>query len=387
MLVISALQTLPTALALLATFMVYEVRWSQEAAVMFGQLGVTLLQIVAGVAIMWRRYARIACGAYAIVMVAVIVFAFAWMPDLEGARAQIAVVIEMIGPPLIVVVVPWLFGVRPTGSPANAAGGVLIALAFSTFLTVPVSLVESVRLVDAARLAAVSRMSISYLVPLAIATCALIAGLRLIAGRPARTAMLVYLIVAIVARVALEVVTMISISMSMSMESRILDRVIAQRAPFMISAIAIPVVLWAYVKPELQQRSTARGDLALVWGALWLAPLLAARCLVLPDLQPVTGTAPVVVAVACCALLAVLFALAAVPALRDQRAPLLWLGAAGVAAVLFVMTVYVTWDLDRLTANQLKSLVRLDAILIVIPATIAWLWRRRPTQSLDDVFD
>jgi len=396
----AALHVLPMLLSVVAGFYVYELPYTPDVAVVFGQLAVTTLQILAAWLIIRGRYSRIACGVYALALVGLVILAIVWMDDHEamvrpfveqntGLRGQVALAINMLGPPLFVFVVPRLFGVRTlTSSRARAAGGVLIALAFTAYLDAALQLVDSLRTMTSVDASDVLGLGIWPLMWLAIATCGLIAGLRLVSGRPARKAMLTYVIVAIGLRLVLDAIAVIYLLTTTEGAMRF-KFVIAYRAAVLVGAVVSPLVLWRYAKPELEEGVSVRGDGALVWAALWLAPLFIARCLLLPDLDVVFGERSIIAAIVCCAALAILYTVAAIRTLRDESSRGLWIVAALVAAALLALAIYTTLDIDeRRMVYQVQALWFVP-LLVAIPATIAWLRGRPEAQrnTLDEVFD
>lgn len=234
---------------------------------------------------------------------------------------------------------------------------------------------------------------------IAVALLALRAGRRLldsrVAGRLARNAVLLYLLVDIggdLLRIGAQIIYHL---VETGLSSDVMTMLLAQWIAGTVFGLVIPAFVWFYVKPALDDapasdaddETTARADLATLpaWAMLWFAPYLVSRVLLVKAFEHgVLAPQIVMVIVIVCATLGVLHVLAGLRALQrtaddaSTRAAHIASTISLVIAVLFVLVWCVAMlamdPLDRLR-SQLPSMPL--AQLVACSAIMVWALGKR----------
>jgi len=357
--VIAAILSLRTTLSLLTEIVARQL-WSVGVIDSSLEVVVLAVQAWAGWAILRRRHARLAVGCYAAtVMLAALVAAitaqsYAWL---------FASVFELLGPPVFVIAASrWFLVTSLSTSRERAAGGVLLAIGLNAYLSVTIQLIQSASRFlhgDAIR---VAFSMLGTVIILGIGTFAFIAGVRIAQGRNARRMLLLYVVLGVAGRVALDAIfTGLAIGVYGGFDAAVMVPRYVETA----GAIALPLILWAYAKPELDGVNDARGGAALPWAALWIAPILIAQCFDAPELGlRIGGWSAAAIAVGC-GLLAIGFVAAAAATLRNRRSLGFWITSLVLASLLLGYG----WRVSDVTEFLPLSM------LIAIAAVGAWLHR------------
>jgi hypothetical protein len=373
---IVALSGLPSAAAMFAQIVIIDSELGIDggsAAMPSLMLGAALLALVTGVAIAWQwRSRRLWCAAYlactaGLFMTSIVVLG----DDGFGARAATVAILESLGGPLAVLAAPRLFGLRRIER-AHALGGLLIAAGVALAISIPLSLYGQLRIfADAgASLGSWFAVGLSTCVDLALLVFQLVAGLRMARGAEARRWLAAYVITALVGQAGLQGVGIIYLLATSP--ATVGTKVAAtSMAIGMATATIRPVLFWFYAKRE--REPAERVDAALPWIALWFAPFLLARCLLVDEVQALGGNVAFAIVVLAAAL-GIANVRAARAGLRGERAVTAWSIAAVCAALLLAAIVYVT-HMTGPAYGSSRGLHGPFVLLFAVAAAAAWLAR------------
>lgn len=336
-------------------------------------LAMSLLEIAAGCAFAFRKPTAgwLALTGYLVAVVGfVMFFVFEVRP---GGLSLLALGIEMLGLPIIVVVA--LAIARPSGSSGRREVGVmLIVYAVSGLLGTAVRMVEQVRLII--EVAPDGSQILSQLVWIgpyvAVALLQLRAGLRLYRGSEGR-ALGVYVIAAIVNEVLWMVVYTIVAALSTDNYG---GMILASQATGAFVSIAFPLFVWAFVRSQ-PAVADAHVPMLPAWNALLYVPFLAVRPIVLDELvtsgmsEPVLGDTATLVMCAGFVALAASTALSVAMALRTRMA------ATAFAVVATAVGVITTSGLVLIMHTEPVERIQTGPFLQILATTavIAWLHR------------
>ncbi|HEU4615220.1 MAG TPA: hypothetical protein VFS15_24170 [Kofleriaceae bacterium] len=340
-------------------------------------LGATLLALVTGIAVAWQWRSRrvwcaayLACGAGLVVASTVVLGGEGF-----GARETTVAILETLGGPLVVLAAPRLFGLRRIER-SHALGGLLIASAIAIGIGKPPSLYDRIHIFTAtsASLGSWITLAVTTCVDIALLVFELVAGLRMLRGGDATRWLAAYVITALVAgpgaRAAGLIYLLVSSSATLGTQVAV-----ATTAIGMVTATVRPLLFWFYAKRERELEPAAGVDAALPWFALWFAPVLFARCLIVDELRVLGGSVAFAIVVLA-AVLGVANVRAARAGLRGERAVQAWTIAAVCAALLLATIVYFTHTAAPLYGTSSQGLNGPFVMLFAVPTAAAWLARR-----------
>lgn len=383
---IVALFGLPSAAAMFVQLVLIDRAFDAEtAAIPALMLGAALLALVTGIAVAWQWRSRrtwcaayLACGA-GLVVASIVVLG----GERFGARETTVTILETLGGPLVVLAAPRLFGLRRIER-AHALGGLLIAGGIAIGIGEPLSLYDQIRILADAGASPGSWLSlvVSTCVDIALLVFELVAGLRMLRGADGRRWLAAYVITALVGHAGLRAIGIIYLLVT-SPATLGTQVAAATMAIGMATSTVRPLLFWFYAKRE---REPATGvDAALPWIALWFAPVLFARCLLVDELRALGGDAafPIVVLAAA---LGAANVRAARAGLRGQRAVQAWSIAAVCAALLLSAIVYLTHVAGPAYGTSSRGVHGPFVLLFAVAAAAAWLARRvAPAGQAGDV--
>lgn len=304
-LLLAATMELPAQLSTAASMVFDRLGWSPMDGVMILQLVATGLQIATGIAIARRSSARPLFAAYCVAAIATAAStAIAFGAD-ESTSELGAMMLGVVAGPLMILIAPLVIDVRRLAdqrSPADVAA-VLFALAVSWLLDLPLGIADRVRLVsgdygtwvDGGR--GTSTFLLSSAMAWALQTVTAIAGLR--AGRAllrpgpsaaARRALAQYVVVSIAIGIALDGWSFIELLRLDLREDT--ARMLSPAVIGIALSVVQPLLLWGYARPALHAPiAVERREMSglLVWGVLWLVPMLLVRSVLLGQQQPDAG--------------------------------------------------------------------------------------------------
>ncbi len=288
-LLLAATMELPMLVLPTASMVFDDLGWSLMNLVMILQLVATGLQIATGIAIARRSWARPLFAAYGVASLATAVSAAIAFGAGDGLPMLGATMIEVVAGPLMILVAPLVFDVRRLAdrrSPADAAA-VLIVFAVSWLLGLPLGIADRIRLVSGVHGAWPFLLSsaIAWALQAVPPTMGLRAARALLRPGPpaaARRALVQYVVVSIAIGVALNGWSFIELIL-LYLRNDTASLLVMQVFEIALS-VAQPVLIWRYARPALQAPiAVERRELSgpLVWGVLWLVPMLLVRSLLL----------------------------------------------------------------------------------------------------------
>jgi len=349
--------------------------WSMLlAAVVFG-----VVQLLVGFAVAWQWSSRrlwfaglVACGLITIVA--------AWnvMSEELGVRTIIVALLETVGTPLLVVAAPYWFRLRRV-TEAHALGGLLLVSGLSTAIGQPIMMFDQARMLTSMHAPPGTWLGggVEHALTITIAIASLVAGWKLARHRPARRAVLAYVIISIGVHVLLTGAKLIFLGPYE--DHGIKAVVITSTLIYLPLSLIRPVAVWLYAKRELDS-STASVDAALPWIALWFVPPLIARCLLWEEFSIYAGDTLGFVLLAICLALGIVLLLAARDSLRDPGVWSPWLVVGAFAAALVTVVVYLGHKSENTYSHYADAAVAPVTLIFATALTAAWL-RRRVTSA------
>ena len=387
---LASLMALPAQLSLAITLIGEDLPWSGVFGLAILPLVATGLELATGIAIARRSFARPLFAVYGVATLGSAVVAVVVLATDVGPSASAALALEILAGPLVILVAPLVLDLDRLAdrrSPADAAAALLV-LAVSSLIAMPVGFVDDARVALAGHatpaiwLAPILRWGVGVVT----AIIALRAGRILLRPGPpaaARRALALYVQVSIGAAVVFGggVIGLLA-SEARDHQARFLASPVAT----LVASVARPLTIWAYARSTLREPiAVARRALSmpLVWGVLWVVPVLLSRSPVLSAMSQISGTALVVLLGALLCVQAVVNIVTVRAVLRnDDRAFGPAAGATAIAIVLLgvvLVWLYALLDLDSPAAVRMaydKPVWPLT-MLIAMLGTLAWSQRRQ----------
>lgn len=382
-LVFAALMALPEAATMLAQMLVLDSSPEWSFVALTGLMcGSALLELVTGFAIAWQWRARVrhalflayvACG----LVLVVCVFAL-WRHDI-GSKQAAVIALETLGGPVMVVVAPRVFGLTRIAQ-GHVLGGLLVIGGISTLLYQPVHVYTYARTLLEGHASAGSweGVALNPLVALFVGGLQVWTGVRMARGLPARRWLMAYVIAALVGYTGFDLVSLVW--WLFDDDELHVKYVFANLAIMAVLSAVRPLVVWKFA--EREGEAAARVDAALPWIALWFVPQLAARCLLLDEVDRALGSMSLSVVLLCGAA-GIACLVAARASLRGETAERAWMIGTAIAAVMLALVVY--WVTRRHGDGRALQSAMFTLVAQAVPpvtllfatmATGAWLARR-----------
>ena len=371
MVVLSAIARLPNVAPMIVALFAGDEAFGEASVAFAIALGFLVMEAAVGLALIRGKYVRAASIAYLAGSLGVVVLeALTWE---YGMRLElVALAIQALGGPMIVVLAPRLLLVGPRAGTA----GILIVLGGAACFAMPIQYAAIVRYVGASAVGSYLGLALDPAIELVAGILAVVAGLRLRAGRPARRALILYMVVAIGGFV---VVPVIGMSYGLATDPRFFARVLAGPLSMLLVGVATPLAIWSYAKPELGDPDPAYGGAALPAYALWLVPPLVMKVLVMLRMP---GPFDIALAIST-GVAAVALAIAGLARVRAT-----WWLATIAAAANAAVTLYVLFAVDARVALYLRSSgISLGLVLMTPIAALLCLDRSGKAARYADVFE